>query len=300
MPAIQVHQSCAEKLVAANEALAFTLKINPNTEGGSQADEQYRRTLQMYQELERDWPLRRQPIGHSLRHLADLAFKRGDRAQAEQFWREAITSGESYLKQHPDNIDARSNLCWACADLSDAILIPAGNNQAEAESILKKGLDHVAIMRKQDPSSAQAREVAAFLDYCLAQSTARSGRIDDAIGLFGQGIAEMESLCVEFPWDRRYWELARYFQRETTRVLRSAQRQDTATESIEKMADWLQKVGPKLPADPVPQTELQHCRTELIALLRSVGARTVRKPLSTRRLALRRLLDRRKPIYPRN
>jgi tetratricopeptide (TPR) repeat protein len=200
-----------------------------------------------------------------------LAFKRGDRTEAERFWREAITSGEAYLQQYPDKIDARSNMCWACADLSDSILIPFGKSQADAESILKKGLDQVAIMRKQDPSSTQAREVAAFLHFCLAQSSARNGSVDDAIGLFEQAIAEIESLCVECPWNEQYWELTRYFQRETARRLKGAQRSDAATESIERMVDWLRKTGPKLPHDPVPQAERQHCRTELAALLRAQG-----------------------------
>jgi tetratricopeptide (TPR) repeat protein len=260
-----------EKLAATHEALAFTWKINPTAESGSEANAQYRRTLQMYQELERDWPARRQPVSHSYRHLADLAFKRGDRTEAERFWREAITSGEAYLQQNPEKIDARSNLCWACADLSDSILIPFGKSQTDAESILKKGLGHVAIMRKQDPSSTQAREVAAFLHFCLAQCYSRKGQNDDAVGLFRQAIAEIESLCAECPWNEQNWELARYFQRETARMLQSAQRQDAAAESIERMADWLQKIGPKLPADEVPQTEQQHCRTELIGLLRSSG-----------------------------
>jgi hypothetical protein len=126
-------------------------------------------------------------------------------------------------------------------------------------------------MRKQDAGSVQARHVAAFLHYCLAQSSARTNRVDDAVGLFRQAISEMEALCVEFPWNGRYWELARYFQRETARMLQSAQRQEAAKESIEQMVDWLQKTGPRLPDDPVPQSELQHCRTDLISLLKSVG-----------------------------
>ena len=156
-------------------------------------------------------------------------------------------------------------------DLSDAILIPSANGQAEAESLLKKGLDHVAIMRKQDPSSAQARQVGAFLRFRLAQSIVPTGRVDDAIDLFRQGNAEMESLCVEFPWNRRYWEQARNFQQDTTRALQNAKRQEAAAESIERMVDWWQKIGSKLPDDPIPQAELQNCRTELIALLRSAG-----------------------------
>src|SRR5262249_32315656 len=155
----------------------------------------------------------------------------------------------------------RSNLCWACADLSDSILIPNGNSQAEVESILQKGLEQVAIIRKQDPSSTQAREVSAFLQLCLAESKARAGRVGDSVGLFRQAMTEIESLCVEFPWNGQYWELARYFQREEVRVLKNAQRQDAAAESIEQMFDWLQKTSPALPNDPVSRTELQHCQT---------------------------------------
>lgn len=260
-----------EKLVATNEALAYTWEINSAANSGREADVQYRRTLEMYQELQRDFPNRDQPVGHSYRHLADLAFKRGDRTQAEQFWRTAISGSEAYLKQHPDNIDARSNLCWACADLSDAILIPIGGSQAEARAMLNKGLEHVAIVRKLEPQSTQAREVGAFLQFCLAKSSGRAGQIDDAIGPFQQAITGMESLCGEFPWNRQYWELARYFQRESVRVLQSDKRHDAAAQSIGQMADWLQKASTMLPNDSVPQAELKRCRTELLVLLRSVG-----------------------------
>ena len=68
-----------EKLVAAQEALAYTWQINPNASDGSEADENYRRALHMYRELEHDWPERRQPVGHCLRYLADSAFRRADR-----------------------------------------------------------------------------------------------------------------------------------------------------------------------------------------------------------------------------
>jgi tetratricopeptide (TPR) repeat protein len=260
-----------EKLAAANEALAFTLEISSTDASGRDADAQYRRTLQLYRDLERDWPDRRQPVGHSLHHLADLAFKRGDRTEAEKFWRDAIVSGEAYLQQNADNLDARSNLCWACADLSDSILIPYGNTQAEAESILKKGLEHVAIMRRQDLRSTQAREVGAFLRFCLAQCNARTGNTDVASNLFRESMDEIESLCVDFPWNRQHWELARYFQHEVARSLQSAQHLKDAAESIDRMVDWLQKVAPKLPDDPVPQGELKHCQTDLIGLLRSSG-----------------------------
>jgi eukaryotic-like serine/threonine-protein kinase len=275
----------SEKLAAAQEGLAYTMQLNPNGADGSETDASYRRALQMYRDLERDWPERRQPVGHCLRHLADLAFKRDDRAQAEKYWREAIASGESYLELYPKNIDARSNLCWACADLCDSILIPSGNCYAESKSILNKGLSHVSTMRQLDPNSSQAREVGAFLRVCLAQCTCRTGDAAEATKLFQQGIEEMESLCAESPWNRSYWELVRYFQQQCVRDLTTAKQLDAATQSIESMAAWLKKIGPQLPDDPVPQAELQRSRTMLVALMRSTaqedGAKAIEAELST-------------------
>lgn len=260
-----------EKLVAAQEALAYSWQINPDVSDGNESDASYRRALEMYRELERDWPERRQPVGHCLRHLADLALKRDDRAQAERYWRDAIASGESYLELYPNNLDARSNLCWACADLCDSILIPSTESNAEAESILKKGLGHVAVMRQLDANSAQAREVGAFLRVCLAQCACRSGRVADATESFQQGIEEMESLCAESPWNRPYWELLRYFQQQCVGELCSAKQAEAATHSMEGMAGWLRKIGPQLPDDAVPKAEFERSRATLVALLRSAG-----------------------------
>jgi tetratricopeptide (TPR) repeat protein/predicted Ser/Thr protein kinase len=260
-----------EKLVAAQEALAYTWKINPTASDGREADTHFRRALEMYHQLERDWPERRQPVSHCLRHLADLAFQRGDRTQAEEYWREAITSGEAYLEQHGKNLDAQSNVCWACADLCESILIPMGNNNAEVESILNNGLRHVAIMRQLDPRSGQAREVGAFLRYCLAQSACRNDRAESATGLFQQAIEEMQALCADFPWNRPYWALAQYFLRTAVGELQTADRPAEATQIVERMADWLRTIGPQLPDDPVPQAELRRCRDCVVTLLREMG-----------------------------
>ena len=144
------------------------------------------------------------------------------------------------------------------ADLSDSILIPSGNGQAEAESILKKGLDHVAIMRKQDPSSAQARQVDAFLHFCLAQSTLALAGSTMRLAASSREYAEMESLCVEFPWNRRYWELARYFQRDTARVLQSANGRKPRPN---RLSEW--SIGGKRSAlcSPMIRFPKPRCRT---------------------------------------
>ncbi len=268
-----------EKIAATHEALAFTWQINPTDSSGREADAHYRRTLQMYQDLERDWPERRQQVGLCLRHLANSAFKQGNLAEAEQFWQQAIVRGEAYLNQQPARIEARTGLCWACADFSESILLGSENRVAEAEPILKKGLEHVAILRGQDHRSSPAREVAAFLHLCLARCYCRTGRVDDAIGLFQQGIAEMESLCVEFPWNRQYWDLVRYLPQETVKALQSAQRQDDAKKSMQQMVQWLDRIAPDLPNEPIPQAGLRQCRTELVALLRSNGLENDAKDL---------------------
>jgi tetratricopeptide (TPR) repeat protein len=260
-----------EKLVAAEEALAYTWQIDPNASNAGEADRHFRQALQMYRDLERDWPERRQPVIHSLRHLADLAFKRDARAEAEQYWREAIKSGEEYLEQHPKNLDARSNLCWACADLSESILIPASDRAREAEPILKTGLHHAATMRGLDSRSTQAREVAAFMTVALAHCYCRTERSDQAIELYRQGISDMESLCAEFPWNRPYWDLSGYLRRATVRNLIAVDRLEDAKNILRNTVAWFQSVQRQLPDDPVPQSGWRDCGSGLVGLLKRTG-----------------------------
>lgn len=255
-----------EKIAAVQEALAYTWKISPNAADGSTSDSQFRQALQMYRQLEHDWPGRVQPVAHCLRHLADSAFRREDRMEAERCWREAIAASEAYLKQHPENLDARSNLCWACADLSDSILLMTGRS-SEAEPILKTGLKHAAIMQQQDARSIQAREVAAFLKIVLAHSYCQSRGGEGSAELFRQGVGEMHTLCGEFPWNRQYWDLANYFHRETIHGLRDARRTHEAENALDQMVEWSKTVQPATPTDPVPNSAWQECRGNLDKLL---------------------------------
>jgi hypothetical protein len=226
----------------------------------------------MYQDLERDWPERRQPVVHCLRHLADLAFERDDRSEAERYWREAIARGESYLEQYPQNTDARANVCWACADLCDSILIVGTKGELEVASILKKGLRHVEIMREADRDSGQARQVGAYLKFCLAQFSSRDGRIDNAIATFAQAIEEIETLCGQFPWDRTHWELARHFHQSCVSDLQRSQRPEDAARFVQRFGNWLDSIARNLPHDPIPQAELERCRTRLTSLRESIDA----------------------------
>jgi pentatricopeptide repeat protein len=260
-----------EKLAAAHETLAYSWKINPADTNGRETDAQFRRTLQLYQELERDWPDRRQPVAACLRQLAGAALKRGDLTEAEALWREAIARGKAHLDQNPENMDAHSGLAWACAEVADAILLRSAERAAEAEPILNDGLHQVTIIQQHDARSSQAREVGAFLEFCLARCYCRTGRVDQAIALFAQADHEMESLCAEFPWNRQYWGLVRYFNQETAHALQNAGRPNDAKRSLRQTADWLQTVGQSLPDDTVPQSELRECREGVAELLRASG-----------------------------
>jgi eukaryotic-like serine/threonine-protein kinase len=260
-----------EKAAAAEEALAYTWKINPAASAQGEADLHFRRTLQMYEKLEHDWPDRRQPLGLCLRELANSAFRQGNLKEAEQLWREAIATGEAFLGQQTENIDARSGVCWACADLADSILIPAENRAAEAEPILQKGLSHVATMQQQSPRSSQAREVEAYLKYCLAQCYSRTERVNESVGLYQQSVDELEAICAEFPWNRQYWDLVQHVNRQAVSGLQSAGRTSEAQALLQRMVAWVQKVGPHIPDDPLPQSELRRCRSELAQFLRSSG-----------------------------
>jgi tetratricopeptide (TPR) repeat protein len=258
-------------VAAAQVALAFTWKMSPTASSGHEADVHFRRALEMYENLERDWPARRQPVGICLDYTADLAFQRGDTKEAERRWREAIERGEAYLKQHPDNLDARSTVCWACADVCDAILLRVDTRAAEAEPILNKGLEHVALMRQQDPRSSQAREVGAFLRFCLARCLCNTDRVDDAVPLFQQAVEEMESICADFPWNRPYWDSIQYFHREAVFALQQANRPDETRALLRRWDGWLQEIGPTLPDDVAAQAELRRCQKGLVRLLRAVG-----------------------------
>jgi tetratricopeptide (TPR) repeat protein len=273
-----------EKLAAYHEALAFTWSINRTAAGRHEADRQFRNTLELFQQIERDWPDRPQPVGLCLRQLAKSAFERGDLKDAETYWRQAMDRGEAYVNRHPHDIDARSGLCWARGEICDAILLPSQERAAEAEPILKKAYEHSSIMLKQSPKSAQARDVRAFLSFSLARCYCRTERADQAIEAFQQALNEIESLCAEFPWTQQHWDTNNYFQRDTVRELERAKQPDAAADALTKMVKWLKTIAPQLPADTVAQDELRRCRTDLVELLRSTGREQEAQELKSRRL----------------
>lgn len=269
-----------EKLAAAQEGLAYTWQLNPSEDAEEEAAAHYRRALETYRELQRDWPDRLQPMNLCLRRSADLAFHRGDSTDAERLWRESIATGELYLVQHPENVDARSNLSWACADLADTILLPSPDRITEAEPLLQQGLDHAAIILQANPKSGQAREVTAFLNCRLAQFYSRTGRGSEAVEHSRRAVAAVESLCSDVPWNHSYWLNATYIHDDVLSSLRHAGMQAESRALLDGMRQWIAQVVPRVPNEPAPQADLARCRAGLERLEQLPGGSSPDEPLS--------------------
>jgi tetratricopeptide (TPR) repeat protein len=260
-----------EKHAEAEEDLAYTWQVTPPGPNDSSVDAHYRAAIAIYDDLRQRWPERPQPVALVLRRQAEVASRRGERAEAERQWRESIAEGERYLIREPSADNARSQLCWACVDLWQSLDASLGNRLTEMEEVIQTGVRHAAILLKRDPQSAAARDVAASLNLRLAMIYGRSGRLDQAVELFGQAVREIESLCADFPWNRQYWISARYFHTEAVRSLESAGGRDEAQALVRVVHDWLEKAALRLPDELQPQIELLQCQSQVAGCLKSLG-----------------------------
>jgi serine/threonine protein kinase/tetratricopeptide (TPR) repeat protein len=260
-----------EKLAAAEEDLAYTWQVTPPGPNHDEVDHHYGAARAIYAELERRWPDRPQPVALCLRHLAGLASARNDRAQAEKLWREAIERGERYSEREPSAAVARSQLCWACVDLWEAMNASSDNRLAEMAEAIQIGLRHAAILSEQDPRAAYVCDVAAALDLRLAVVHCRMGNVEEAVPLFAQALGKIEALSADYPWNRQYWVTTRYAHSEAFRSLDVAGRRDAARSLAQHSYDWIQKTATRLPDEAQPQLELLRCQTHLAACLKSLG-----------------------------
>jgi tetratricopeptide (TPR) repeat protein len=254
-----------EKLAATEKALAFTWNISPNPESQEQAELHFRRALELYQSLERDWPNRRQPVGLCLRHVADLAYQRGEAAAAERLWLESIAKGEAYAEQQPHDVNALCELSWSRVNLADAILLNSPDRIAEAEPLLTKSLESVDALSKHEPRSSQLREVSAILRFHLGRCYSGTERMDRAIPPFVRSADEMLSLCADFPTNDQYWGLVRFIIQKSTTSVQAASTRETTKEFSRNVAQRLDKIAFAHLHDESVQTQVARCREILLA-----------------------------------
>ena len=268
-----------EKLARAEESLAYTWQVTPGTPNDQEIEGHYRKALEIYTDTEKQSPESAQPAALCLRHLAELASKQGNNAEAERLGREAIQRGEKYLIREPTDAEARTQLGWVCLYVADLLFNENPARNSEAEQVIQSGLHHVAPLVEQKTRSAQGRDVAASLKQRLARIECRLGRLDAAVAHFCESNAEAESLCSAFPWNRSYWLTTRYFHEETVRMLQSAGRNEDVKASVQQMHQWIQAVALQIPSDAEPQAELFQCQTQIIAVLDSIGQEQEAKEL---------------------
>jgi len=271
-----------ERLASAHVDLGYTLECLAGPKSGDpKVEAQYRKALEHFTALERDWPQRRQAYVICLRYLAGVAHRRGDLAEAERLWKESIARGEAYLEQRPDDIETRSSVCWACIEYFTHVLSAAESQAAEAEAVLQQGLRHVAISLEQNSRSVQAREVEASLRFNLALSYCRRDRASEALPLFEQAIGEAQSLCTSSPWTPSYWGTLRWFYAGSTGALQQAGRAAEAKAGVRGADRWLRKIAPDVPDQPEPQHSLETVQNNVIQLLRTTGQERAADELET-------------------
>src|SRR5262249_17874094 len=152
-------------------------------------------------------------------------------------------------------------------------LINSPKRRDEGEAILKKGLTHVDIALSQKPQSIQVRDVAASLNFCLALSYCRSGRIDEAITLFKKAAETLETLCAEFPWTEDYWNTLQWFISGTAKSLKEQDRLDAAQDALRGFSAWMKRQGSATSRDPKAHKLLGQAQSCLIEELRAAGLR---------------------------
>lgn len=252
--------------------LAYTMGESVQSEAADPAVEsQYRRALTLLRDLERRTPGRPQDRVLCLRYLAERAIQRGNRAEAEELWREAIANGEACLAQDPMNVDARISLCWAHVEFYNRLLRDSAASLHEATQLMSRALEHAQVATEQGDYATSARAAAASIRLCLATTYCRAGRADQAICLYRQAIDDVQSLCADSPWTESYWHTLSWFHDDLMANLRIAGREDEGREALKRFSAWILQMALKIPAEPVPQELYKQTRQTLVEQLRAAG-----------------------------
>jgi tetratricopeptide (TPR) repeat protein len=270
------------------QGLGYTWHVTTPGPNDAQFEAHSRKALAIFNSLERDWPERRQPVASCIGPLAELAYKRGDLVEAELLWRESLKRGQAYLNQLPNEAEewarldwaghrrthadeARSTLCWVCADLGRLLSTPPDDRVGEAEEIFRTGLRHATALLEKTPDSEQGRDGAATLNVRLALLLCRTERTDQAVPLLEQGFEDIHFLCALNPWNRGYWVTARYLHEEGVAALQSANHNRDAQHVARQILRWFQQTAPRVPDEPMAQSELRQTGTHLVNTLRGTN-----------------------------
>ena len=259
--------SIRERLANAELDLAYTLYWgrNPTETVAPEVELQCRKALERFDELEREWPGRRQPAVLCLRILSDGASQRGDQIGALRLLQEAIARGEAYVKQHPDSDATRAEIGRTCAKQWDRLTDNAKLRSKDGQHVLNAGLHQVDEILKRSPGSTQAADLGAALHFRLALQFFNEDRVDDALPQLNLAITGIEQLCANFPYNTDYWNSAEWFNFESVKRLHAADRAAESQRVALTYFKWLKEIAPQVADKPESKAKLAESQAALVA-----------------------------------
>jgi tetratricopeptide (TPR) repeat protein len=265
-----------EDLVRVELDLAYTLHEGDEAKlaTDSKAEAQYRRALELCDELERLWPARRQPAMLALRYIGKLALDRGDRPEALRLWRSAIERGEEFLEQHPGHASASSEIGWACVCLYEALVTDPATPLTESELVLSRGLKSVDAILADDPHDTQTSGIKLVLLIRMAKLRCRQGRLDESLPFFEQAVSGMKTRCESFPAIDDYWLNVRWFHQEIVWNLGQTAHRAWARNALAQFGRWLEKVTPQMSEEAQWMEQVRISQEFVAELNRTIEAPT--------------------------
>jgi hypothetical protein len=163
------------------------------------------------------------------------------------------------------------SVSWAYVEFYNRFLREADEGGDQAEALLHTALRHAQTALGENPKSGQARDVAASIKLSLGTHLCRAGHADQAVPLYKEAVASIQSLCADFPWTADYWITLRWFHDDIAANLQTQGKVEEARDALRNLSEWLTTITPNVPAEPGPQKLLRQTRRHLADQLRAAG-----------------------------
>ncbi|MCA9232437.1 MAG: protein kinase [Planctomycetales bacterium] len=255
--------SYREQLAGAHTFAAYLLSSDPNDANDAEAKEHLRKALQLYVDLEADFPDHPQDVAICWRWLADIMVRRDNPQEAIRLYRQAIARDESVVRRTP-SVARWVQLCWTHHCLGQLLWQTMRDQPKEWEPQFTQALEAAELALKVDPESNSARYAVAHAREMLAHRIGSRGRYEEAVSLHHQAFSEAQSLCAVSPWTTDYWSLLRLSLREVA----ENNNRGVAKQAVADAHGNLQRLVKRIPEEVVPLAEFARTEFQLAQYLR--------------------------------
>jgi hypothetical protein len=138
--------------------------------------------------------------------------------------------------------------------------------------VLERGLKAVGAPLADTAEVKQVTGVKLALEIRLAKLRCRQGRVEEALPLFEQVVADIELLCEDYPEIDGYWDNLKWFHQEIVLNLRHTPHQPWAQNALQRFDAWLIRVAPQMSEDAMWTEELRQARDYLMELQGALDA----------------------------